>query len=354
MQKYYGNDTHYHIGIKMKQLQENIRFTLEGRQAVYRRGDHEEHVVNTPVIYGSFCNDYADSFVVSPGLSVYTADFPAETEVRTEFEIASGFCSFNCILSGRMHRTIEDGDVHDVDAGNTLFLGCTGSEKGTAYKHRGRRMKMVSMFFDPAVLRLTLNDCGADIWPEYSALTCGSELSGDNITGRKEMSGLMVSKAERIVSSPVREARDRLVVGGLVNDLFLHIVTEILLMPRKSFENSFLYRDLDRFKEAREILIRELSSPPSMDELARMTGLNSFKLKIGFRELYGTTVYGFVRSERMNWSKNLLESGRYNVSEAAWEVGYTNVSHFISCFRKHFHISPGEYLNSSLLNKSVS
>lgn len=41
---------------------------------------------------------------------------------------------------------------------------------------------------------------------------------------------------------------------------------------------------------------------------------------------------------------DLLESGRYKAKDVAWMVGYTNVSHFIDAFRKHYGLTPGECL----------
>ncbi|WP_341280893.1 AraC family transcriptional regulator [Paenibacillus sp. FSL H8-0537] len=101
--------------------------------------------------------------------------------------------------------------------------------------------------------------------------------------------------------------------------------------------------DVERLHQAKNILYHNRTNPPGLLELARQTGLNDFKLKAGFKELFGTTVFGYIREERMREAKQLLEQGRMNVSEAAIMVGYTNMSHFASLFRKTFGINPSEY-----------
>ena len=68
--------------------------------------------------------------------------------------------------------------------------------------------------------------------------------------------------------------------------------------------------------------------------------LQEFKLKKGFRELFGTTVFGYVLQLRMHHARRLLEQGT-TVSEAAFMVGYQNVSSFCVEFRKRYGYSPG-------------
>lgn len=97
---------------------------------------------------------------------------------------------------------------------------------------------------------------------------------------------------------------------------------------------------------AKDILSRTWREPPGLLELARMAGLNDYKLKLGFKELFGTTVFAYVRALRMNEARSLLEQGKVNVSEAAGMVGYHNLSHFSLLFRKTFGCHPSELRKS--------
>jgi len=108
----------------------------------------------------------------------------------------------------------------------------------------------------------------------------------------------------------------------------------------------FLADDLDRVREARRRLLDRMEEPPTVAELAREVGLGEVKLKVGFRKLWGTTVYGLLRKERLEEARRFLEAGRGNVGEAAFRVGYTNTSHFAEAFQKEFGVSPGAFLRS--------
>ena len=73
-----------------------------------------------------------------------------------------------------------------------------------------------------------------------------------------------------------------------------------------------------------------MTNPPSLQELADEIGLSLKKLKEGFKQLYGSTVYQFVLDHKMNFARQLLGSGSHNVNEVALQLGYSNSSHFIS------------------------
>jgi hypothetical protein len=67
-------------------------------------------------------------------------------------------------------------------------------------------------------------------------------------------------------------------------------------------------------------------------------GLNQCSLKRGFKAVFGTSLYAYFQAERMRHAKDLLPNN--SVTETAVLLGYTNVSHFSSAFRRHFGVLP--------------
>lgn len=107
--------------------------------------------------------------------------------------------------------------------------------------------------------------------------------------------------------------------------------------------------NVQRIKKAKEIIIANMSEPPGLEELASQVGLNLKKLKAGFKQIYGDTVYGFLFDYKMEYARNLLDSGSYNVNEVGLKIGYSTASHFIAAFKKKYNTTPKKYL----LEKSV-
>ncbi|MEM9137664.1 MAG: AraC family transcriptional regulator [Cyanobacteria bacterium P01_F01_bin.42] len=104
--------------------------------------------------------------------------------------------------------------------------------------------------------------------------------------------------------------------------------------------------DIDRIYQAREILIRDMAQPPSLSELARHVQLNERKLKQGFRQAFGTTVFGYLYNHRMQQARELLEMGQLSIQEIAWCVGYASRSSFVAAFKKKFQTPPSLFQKS--------
>ncbi len=102
--------------------------------------------------------------------------------------------------------------------------------------------------------------------------------------------------------------------------------------------------NVQKIKKAKEIIIANMAEPPGLQELADQVGLNLKKLKLGFKQIYGDTVYGFLFDYKMEHARSLLDSGSYNVNEAGLKIGYSTGSHFIAAFKKKFGTTPKKYL----------
>ena len=101
-----------------------------------------------------------------------------------------------------------------------------------------------------------------------------------------------------------------------------------------------------KIKKAKEIIIANMAEPPGLQELADEIGLTLKKLKMGFKQIYGDTVYGFLFDYKMDYARKLLDSGSYNVNEVGLKIGYSTGSHFIAAFKKKFATTPKKYLMS--------
>src|SRR5436190_6131754 len=101
-----------------------------------------------------------------------------------------------------------------------------------------------------------------------------------------------------------------------------------------------------KIRKAKEIVLANIAEPPGLQELADQVGLNLKKLKMGFKQIYGDTVYGFLFDYKMEMARRLLDSGSYNVNEVGLKIGYSTGSHFIAAFKKKFGTTPKKYLMS--------
>jgi AraC-like DNA-binding protein len=144
----------------------------------------------------------------------------------------------------------------------------------------------------------------------------------------------------------------------------LHPTVEPIYIKAKAYELFSLYFDrpeeanteqcpflndednVRKIKLAKEILLDRMNQAPTLNELADEVGLSLKKLKEGFKEIYGQTVYAFLLDHKMNYARKLLEKGDQNVNEIGLSLGYSTSSHFIAAFKRKFGITPKKYIQS--------
>ena len=159
-------------------------------------------------------------------------------------------------------------------------------------------------------------------------------------------------------------SRTRIVLESVLNNtytgsfenIYINAQTQMLLLYSlecmlgdkdiEQFQCKFLANELDREKilKAREILLQHIGEPLTIKELSRKVAINECYLKKGFKELFGTTIFDFYQSQRMEHARYLLYEKGLSVTEVSVMLGYSSISHFSTAFKKHTGLKPCELL----------
>jgi len=99
----------------------------------------------------------------------------------------------------------------------------------------------------------------------------------------------------------------------------------------------------ERVEKVIGLLRGKLTEPPTLEEIGRTVGCSPFHLSRTFSTTTGMTIPQYTRQLRMERAAELLRSGKFNVTEAALEVGYSSLSHFSQAFQETFGCCPGLY-----------
>lgn len=143
--------------------------------------------------------------------------------------------------------------------------------------------------------------------------------------------------------------------SGNLENIFVNAQTQMLLlysldcMDHKELDvvtHKFLANEADREKieKARTILLQHIGEPITIRELSRKVAMNECYLKKGFKEMFGTTIFDFYQSQRMEHAKYLLYEKGLTVTEVSVLLGYSSISHFSTAFKKHTGLKPCELL----------
>ncbi|MEO5783049.1 MAG: AraC family transcriptional regulator [Ginsengibacter sp.] len=143
--------------------------------------------------------------------------------------------------------------------------------------------------------------------------------------------------------------------SGSFENIYINAQTQMLLLysiecmiadKEETFTCKFLANEADREKisKAREILLQHISEPLTIKALSRKVAINECYLKKGFKEMYGTTIFDFFQSQRMEHAKYLLYEMSLSVTDVSSLLGYSSISHFSTAFKKHTGLKPCELL----------
>ncbi|SCY78608.1 helix-turn-helix transcriptional regulator [Desulfoluna spongiiphila] len=162
----------------------------------------------------------------------------------------------------------------------------------------------------------------------------------DGVSAPRFLPNEAISTLRDLVASPITTPWDWMRVEAKALEIISTCIFHYDREPEDSSEIPLSPEDQKKITDARDLLIHRMDTPPTIAEMAKAVGVNAFKLKKGFKQLYGTTLFAYLRSRRLDRAYELIRSGEMNVTEAAFEVGYANPSAFTSAFRKAYGTNP--------------
>jgi AraC-type DNA-binding domain-containing proteins len=188
-----------------------------------------------------------------------------------------------------------------------------------------------------AIVQIDQDFAEAEFGASFGELTVQTQDMEPNLWIRAadaHLQALALQMSECRITGPMRN----LYLAGKALELTATVVDQIV-NEHPARPTRLPSRTVEQIHAARDLLIASVQDPPSLNELARMVGLNTTKLTSGFRSVFGTSVFGYLQEHRLQHAYQLIRSGEKTVAEAAFLVGY-NPAHFSGLFRKRFGILP--------------
>jgi AraC-like DNA-binding protein len=238
----------------------------------------------------------------------------------------SFYCLMNFVLNGDLWLKLKDDELKHISEGSYYTNYTTALNAAVILKRSARvlticlNQKFINKLIGENPVKLTLND--------------RERLAG---------TGNFRHTRQQAILKEITEAKH----PGVVRRIFLESkILELLSIQLQQAETiaatkGFSKDDVARLQEAKQLITLNLQTPYSLMELARKTGLNDFKLKKGFKALFGHTVFGYLYELRMDNAYRLLQDGK-SVSEVAETIGYKNPHHFTAAFKKKFGFLPSQ------------
>jgi AraC-like DNA-binding protein len=273
------------------------------------------------------------------GLSVEWHDFRVDSEMDWSrsfhpgcLEICLNFSGSGWLLDGSTRRRIaaEQIAMYTTHAGRLRALREAGNvhrfitvELGRCFLQR-HFADMLDRLKDP-VRRFIENEAAPPLWLEIAPLS----------------PALQAIRAE-LLRPPVPHLARAIWYRGKA----LEILAQSLFAPA-STDELFCHRqqrlNRERATRVRYLLERDLTNPPTLEMLAQEIGCSPFHLSRIFAEETGGSIPKFLRTKRIERAAELLRTGKMNVTEAAFSVGYASLGAFNKAFVEIIGCCPGLY-----------
>jgi AraC-like DNA-binding protein len=204
-----------------------------------------------------------------------------------------------------------------------------GDEPLPASRRANDHHQFVTLEFSRKHLQKQFVQNEGDLEPEIHRVIFGDK--DENVVApARPMSTQQRNVVATLADPPVAKAAQVLWYQAKALELMAHFLfapkdPEFFCMRQKRVAR-------ERVERAKELLTRDLASPPNLETLGQEVGCSPFYLSRIFSREVGLTIPQYLRNLRMERAADLLRSGRYNVTEAATEVGYASLSHFSKAF----------------------
>lgn len=293
-----------------------------------------------PSFLGKGYNKYVE---LHPELWLTISDHEFRDDYILNFPTSDHPLQFSVLLSG-----IIKNDCGCIGEGSTVISG-GGIQRGMKAKcFQSLRMVGIDIEMSPDLLATFFPGKDGGISPELKLLAKGNDWQ---TLIYPEMTPAVRFLTQQIFNCPYQGITKRIYLQAKVLELIAAQLSPILTdgglpqtLPLKS-------DTIARIQQAKQIILSRLEHPPSLIELAALVGVSDRTLRRGFRELFGTTVFGYLTQKRMEKAEQLLRGTNKTITEVANLVGYTHLGHFATTFKRKYGITPRECL---LGKKSVS
>ena len=162
---------------------------------------------------------------------------------------------------------------------------------------------------------------------------------------QRGQSSVVLPQSQRLINL-ARTAFDRPYSGAL-DALFhesntLQFVLEVakLLSQENAIVQDIGRSHYERLMAARAILDKDLIAPPKTLDLARLVGTNVNTLQAHFKRVFHTTIFGYIRTRRLEVARVLITEHCLSSKETAYRVGFSNPAAFTAAYRKHYGHPP--------------
>ncbi len=308
-----------------------------GLSRIYRTDSFQSEMEIPAAIGKGYCR----RIVVKPSMEISIGDMTFYDRMTMGGRQGNSLYKLSfCLGEGFLWRMEGSRKEYEITCGESCIFNRNQGISISSYHLPGQRILGLNIELDAEIITSFLQYRGRN--HAQVGLACGSSVFYNG----------KISPAVRLIINEMmncryREQVKRIYLEGKILELLAVYLDESVFEEERTYPQVRISNcDREALHKARRILDEDITCPPTLGKLARLICLNEYKLKTGFKELFGMPVHAYIINKRLEKARLLMEGEKLKVTEAALRVGYNDLSYFAEKFRKKYGVNPSEYSRS--------
>lgn len=282
-----------------------------------------------------------------PNIHIMNLHWQVDRDVRIVESSRTDTVNINFQMSGRMNTRFDGiaGELLMEPRRHNLVFSPEGGFQNSV--KAGEEVEMFHISMDRKYFS-DLIGC-EDHWSEQAQKNL---LKGNPFTGNR--TNLAVTSYMHKLIQDIKLCQRS---GAMRNLLVQSKVLELLALQLGQMQEqpspvlSLNRAEIERLHQLKIFIESHFLEEFSLSYLSRFCLLNEFKLKKGFKELFGTTVFAYLRKLRMDFAGTLLLDSQKSIEEISEMLGYEHAQHFSTAFKRHHGSTPSNFRCSASSRK---
>lgn len=293
---------------------------------------------NTMEIPESVGQGYCRRMVIKPSMEISISDMTLyESMTIGGRPDASQYNLVFCLGERFSWRMEGNKREYEIACGESGMFSQNQGISTSSYHPAGQRFWGLSIELDVEIITNLMQHRGQE-------LALARLSGGDSMFYTGKISPAVRLILHDIMNCRYRDHLKRLYLEGKILELVaVYLDESVFENEGRSSSVQLSFDDIKALHKARKILDENIAVPPTLEGLARLICLNEYKLKTGFKELFGLPVHAYLINKRLETARFLMEDKKLRITDVALLVGYNDLSYFAEKFRKKYGINPSEY-----------
>ena len=278
----------------------------------------------------------ASSLLVRPGILLYQLDFVSEKNIQMPITLDNDSYCIGMVRYGNINITLGKNKNTILEESSWIFARAKDLSLDLKKKKKS------------SVILLSIDKETMEAFIEIAEKGIEDK---SNYLNLKKKSGLITGTSPKYLSSlgkQINSERSHHLIGRL--ELERDIIEWMILFFSmsefkvfKSEEHGIRKRDLEKFRKISAYLDIHFCDDISLKKIASEFGISESKLKTGFKKIFSRTIFDYIRDLRFRYAEKLIREKELSVLEIAYEIGYSNPSHFSQAFKDRYGELPKAY-----------